>query len=228
MLLENDYGDLNYYISQYDGDIRYVDGQIKYLFDNIQKRGLLDNTIVFLTADHGEAFLEHGVWEHGGTLHDEQVHVPLIAKFPNGNLKGLTIDSPVHTFDISATILDYLEIKPEFEIQAKSLLLLINGKVDKLWEYTLVEKSHLKCLRNENWKYISDTRTHAEELYNLQQDPFELNNLIAQEARKRGDLRRNMMTLAKVNDAMRKGHVAKTMELDKRDIERLRALGYIR
>jgi len=153
-LTENDYNDLNYYVSQYDGEIRYIDDQIKDLLTNMKDLGVLDNTIVFLTADHGGAFLEHGEWRHGSTLYDEMIHVPLIVKLPQGGTRGVRIDSPVHTFDISATVLDIVSIEPQINIQAKSLLPLINGDVENLWVYTFCEKPWQEEF--EKWKVEID------------------------------------------------------------------------
>lgn len=228
---EDDYNDLNYYLSQYDGEIRYVDDQIKHLLDAMKKLGVLDNTFLFLTADHGEHFLEHGNWTHGQTLYDEVIHIPLIIKFPENEMQGMRLDAPVHTFDISATILDLLELKPEINMQAKSLLPLVNREVDNVWEYTFVESVDdpvKKCLRNGKWKFIQTFGISAEELYNLQEDPSESDNLILQEPELAQDLRKKLGALVKANEMLSKSHLVKREKLDEKTIEQLKSLGYIK
>ncbi len=67
--------DLNHIISLYDGEIAYVDKQIGRLLEHLSALGLTQKTLIILTADHGEEFLEHGNWFHGHTLYEECVRV---------------------------------------------------------------------------------------------------------------------------------------------------------
>lgn len=228
--------DLNFYLAQYDAEIRYADDQIKHLLDNLQQRGLLENTAIFLTADHGEAFLEHGHWMHATSpLYEEVIHVPLIAKLPGSERKGLRFDGPVHTFDISATILDLLDLTPDFTVQAKSLLPIINGEVERQWEYTFVESLNERVLRNREWKFIirgplrrgRKALKTRQELYNLLEDPSESNNLVRQEPEKAKELRAKLLAVAQLNSRLSKGNVVETKTLDKETIDQLRSLGYL-
>jgi arylsulfatase A-like enzyme len=94
----------------YDECLTYLDDRLGALFRELERRGLLKNTLVVVTADHGEAFGEHGYFGHSMTLHREEVHVPLIMVSPNHNIPaGLKISQPVSLRDIAATVLDLLD-----------------------------------------------------------------------------------------------------------------------
>lgn len=93
-------------IDLYDAELRYTDEQIGVLLDRLDARGLLDDTLVIITADHGDAFGEHGYYEHPRYLHDGLVHVPLIVRHPAN--AGKTCDEPVSTLDVVPTVLDYV------------------------------------------------------------------------------------------------------------------------
>ncbi len=92
-------------IDAYDGAIAYLDQQIGVLFDELRERGLLDNTIVIVTSDHGEEFGEHGVYDHGNSLYLASVHVPLLISFPAGVPGGQRVEPAVSLRDIPATVM---------------------------------------------------------------------------------------------------------------------------
>lgn len=91
-------------IDLYDAEIRYNDEQIGMFLDALRERELLEESMVIVTADHGDAFGEHGYYEHPRYLHDEITHVPLIVRLP-GRGSGKT-ERPASTLDVTATIAD--------------------------------------------------------------------------------------------------------------------------
>lgn len=93
----------------YDGAIRYQDDLIQLLVQDIRNRGQLENTLVIITADHGEEFGEQGRFGHQLSLHDNLLHVPLILRLPDILPAGTRIPSMASTVDIFPTILDVLE-----------------------------------------------------------------------------------------------------------------------
>ncbi len=97
-------------LNAYDGAIAYLDDQVGHLLDNLRTRGLLENTMVIITSDHGEEFLEHGVRGHGNSLYLCALHVPLLISFPGKVPMGLEVTEPVSLRDVSATVLDLLEL----------------------------------------------------------------------------------------------------------------------
>ncbi|MEO1366281.1 MAG: sulfatase [Acidobacteriota bacterium] len=97
-------GELEATVELYDREIAYNDQQFGLLLDSLNLRGLLDPSLLVYTADHGEEFLDHGGWGHGQTLEIEQLHVPLLIKFP-GQLRSFEIDNVVSQSDLAPTIL---------------------------------------------------------------------------------------------------------------------------
>jgi len=98
-------------VDLYDAEIAYTDDLLKAFFGELRQRELLEETLVILTADHGDAFGEHGYYEHPRYLQDELVHVPLIISGPN--LEPATINSPASTLDVVPTILSAARISTE-------------------------------------------------------------------------------------------------------------------
>ena len=96
-------------IDLYDAEIRYNDAQIGAFLDSLRERDLLERSLVIVTADHGDAFGEHGYYEHPRYLHEELTHVPLLVRPPGG--AGEVASTPVSTLDIVATIEDELGVE---------------------------------------------------------------------------------------------------------------------
>lgn len=175
---------LYYMISQYDDNIRYIDDQIKSILEELDKLGLTDNTMVILTSDHGEEFLEHREFFHGTQLYDELIHVPLIMRLPKIIPQGKVVSNLVRHIDIMPTILNILGISSPGFIQGINLMPLIQGKNNlKLDIFSEVRsgRSYLEGIRTEKWKaiqaYDSQNNSYSYELYDLQKDPKELDNL---------------------------------------------------
>lgn len=112
----------------YAAEIRYQDKQIGRLMAELQRRGLLENTIVVVTADHGQGLMEHD-WAAHRLLYQEQVHVPLIVRVP-GETQRPTVADLVRTIDIYPTILDYAGVESPKKVDGRSLRPLIEGKSD--------------------------------------------------------------------------------------------------
>ncbi|WP_363465085.1 sulfatase [Halogeometricum borinquense] len=98
-------------IDLYDAEIRYNDEKIGEFLDKLRERELLENSLLVFTADHGDAFGEHGYYEHPRYLHDEITHVPLLVRPPGGTSD--VIETPVSTLDIVATIQDLVNGESE-------------------------------------------------------------------------------------------------------------------
>jgi arylsulfatase len=106
--------DLAVTVSLYDAQINYVDDLVAELLDGLQARGLLEDTVVVFTADHGDEFLEHGGLGHGTTVYGELLRVPLIISFPSKLEAGRRIDHMTQHIDLAPTLLGLLGVnKPE-------------------------------------------------------------------------------------------------------------------
>jgi len=104
----------------YDAEIMSVDNAIRELFDALAERHALDNTVVVITADHGEEFQEHHGMGHGRTLHQEVLHIPLLFLLP-GQQERIDVDAPVSLVDVAPTILDLLGVAAPASFAGSSL-----------------------------------------------------------------------------------------------------------
>lgn len=181
---ENGITDTSYYIAKYDGGIRFADEQIGLLLKALEERGLKDNTLIILFSDHGESLTEHKFFfNHSHFLYEDLIKVPLIIVFP-GRMPRMVIEKQVQLINIVPTVREILKIKNNFHMEGKSLLPLIEKKMDQLDAYAFSETAYRPspmCIRTEGWKLIhnrnSKYRYRELELYNLKDDPLELNNL---------------------------------------------------
>lgn len=170
--------------AQYDGKIKYTDKQIGDLIVELGRLGLLENTLVILTSDHGESFGEHGSFFHSKTLYREVIHVPLIMRLPKVLPRGRVIAGPVRHIDLLPTILDILNIPYGGPAQGIDLLPFIT-KTEANLELETFSESHeswQKSIRIARWLFIANYDERNEprslELYDLETDPNESENLI--------------------------------------------------
>lgn len=115
-------------IDEYDGAITYVDDRLQELMNELYRRRVMDNTLLIVTADHGEGFGEHGLLTHGTALYYPLIHVPLIFYWPGHLSAGFRIKQPVSTKDIPATILQLLGVSHS-QFPGNSLAALWNGQI---------------------------------------------------------------------------------------------------
>jgi arylsulfatase len=101
-------------IDLYDAEIKYNDAWIGEMLESLRERGLLEESLLIVTADHGDAFGEHGYYEHPRYLHDEITHVPMFVRPPGGST-GQKETTPVSTLDVMATIKRVVSQEPAVE-----------------------------------------------------------------------------------------------------------------
>ncbi len=178
-------------ISIYSGTVKYVDNEIGKLFSKLKEMNLYDNSLIIITADHGEEFREHGGFSHQAKLYEELIHVPLLIKGPELP-EGVKLDNLVSLIDLAPTILEYLKVDEKTQFKGRSFYPLLknksnghlcegviteslakNGKV----KLSLEEGSRLISYRTENWKLILDFDKKIKKLFNLREDPKETENL---------------------------------------------------
>ncbi len=176
------------HMNNYDSEIAYVDNYVGKILDKIEKLGMDKDTIVLLTSDHGEGFKEHGFFYHGQTLYNEVIHIPMIWRVPGWPKHA--VSSNVSLVDIAPTILDLVGLKTPETFQGRSLVpAMIDGQIEnkpvfaELLPYTSW-KEHHKTVVDENWKLIHRISSGQFELYNLESDPGETQNLYKDEKEK--------------------------------------------
>ena len=177
----------------YMAKVRDVDRYIGELIRSFKERGLYDDTIFVLTADHGEEFFEHGEFHHEFKLYDELIHVPLLM-FGNG-IKGKKIEKTVSSVDLAPTLIDLLGMKKPKEWVGENMLLKENGiaiseegqeyrgdsrRDDGGFRMNLTAKK--VSLIHGGWKYIYNEHG-MDEFYNLIKDPMEGENMIDEEGK---------------------------------------------
>jgi arylsulfatase A-like enzyme len=180
------------WVAGYDGGLNYLDTELGKLFNELQRRGLLDNTLIVLTSDHGEAFGEHGFYEHGHSLYREILHVPLIIRFPAKIPKGLRVSSTVSIRDIPATITSLVSHGEPQRFPGKSMAAfwsaqssLANSEPDPALAEIYGDMNVSDVSSKKEWaKSFVSRRWHCiiyesgqAELYDLQKDPKETRNL---------------------------------------------------
>lgn len=218
--------DLEYLKCRYDGEIAYVDSQIGKILEHLRATGILDNTILIITADHGEEFLEHGRLLHGQDLHGELTHVPMIFRYPPAIGPG-RIKTPVETVDIVPTILDLAGIQPSQGLDGRSLVPAIRaGDTGQPLRKALSWTDHITyrsvSIQADNWKYIRTTFPSSRELFNLENDPDEKNNLAGKYPKLAAAFEEEAQNLLKRKKIP---HIAQGLSPALRDS--LRSLGYI-
>lgn len=166
----------------YDGEIAFTDQHVGRLMIFLNQAGLLQKTLVVLTADHGEAFGEHGNTFHGRYLYDESIRIPLIMSLPYVPERRVRI--PVGHVDIAPTILDFLGINPPESMEGISQLPLIySGDVAGIAPIEVFihsENYKKRGLIYGPWKYIENLTDGTAELYHLEEDPAEKFNRIGE------------------------------------------------
>ena len=169
-------------VDLYDGAIRWTDAQVGALLDGLAARGLLDRTLVVLTADHGEELFDHGSFFHGVSLYDELLHVPLVARFPGGAHAGTVVDAQVRLVDVAPTITAVAGAPTPSTFQGESLLATLGGAPAPArpvfaraangaypWRFGLRTPAH---------KLIRTVDPPEEQLFDLAADPGERTNRI--------------------------------------------------
>ncbi len=237
--------DLDYIISLYDNGIAYMDKCIGDLFKMLRAMDLYENSLIILTSDHGEAFLEHGYMTHGKPYyHEEQMHVPLIIKLPQGGFSFTkysgekTISHLVESIDIMPFILDIVGAQKPF-LQGESFIeLLQGGKEGKEYAFGFGTQEGL-FIRSERWKMINDKQVEEDrfKLFDLQADPGEQTDLVAQEPDVKATLHQELLSkleaLQDVTDLVGVKEPGITTPFEKKvhigqeEREKLKALGYL-
>ena len=181
--------DARFVNSLYDGAVAYMDAAIGRLFTVLDELGLAEDTVVVLTADHGETLDEHECWYDHHGLYDPNLLVPLVIRAPGQVPAGARVDPWVQTKDMTPTMLELLGVDPGLEFDGRSLLPLARGEpfVPES-ELYLTEATWMRKhgWRTPEWKLIHalepDFHFKPEvELFNLARDPEELDNLAERE-----------------------------------------------
>ncbi len=217
-------------VGLYDGELLGVDDRLGSVVRYLKESGLYDSTLIIVTADHGEAFLEHNYFEHGeNLLYSELIRVPLIIKFPSRQHAGQRISAPAQLIDILPTLREHFGLATSQEVGGTSLIGLIEGTATP--HTVLSELSDLdgrKALYYGGRKFIFQGSGEAE-VFDYTTDPLDLVDLadgVAPDIL--GEAKTVLQELLARNEEFAKEMAVTKRPLNQREIERLRSLGYIR
>lgn len=162
--------------ARYLAEVALVDEQLGRLVRLLDDTGLAARTLLIVSADHGEAFGEHGSRTHGTTLYDETLRVPLLMVFPGAQPRR--VDDLVSLIDLGPTVLDIFGLPTPGTMMGQSLAPYLRGENPELDRPILAETRLMQAwITQDQKKLIVDTRTGRRELYDLRRDPAERDNL---------------------------------------------------
>ena len=169
--------------------LQSVDDGVERMFDVLERSGRLDDTVFVLTSDEGYFFGEHGLSFERRLAYEESIRIPLLVRYPQLIVKGSVCEAMALNIDLAPTLLELAGTRRNGAMQGRSLAPLLKGQKapwrnsflveyysDKVWPR--VANMGYRCLRGERWKYIQYTDLQGmDELYDLDNDPYELKNL---------------------------------------------------
>lgn len=168
--------------ARYRAICRSVDAQLGRLIEGLKAKGEYARTLIILTADHGDEFLEHGHRFHGTTLYEEMVHVPLIMKVPG--VPARTLDTPISHIEVAPTVLELvgLEIPDDYIGRSRAAEIRTGEPAPAAPVFFEVlpdsnYKAHQVGVRLGAMKLIYRVDSHTFELFDLSADPHERRNL---------------------------------------------------
>lgn len=221
-------------ISAYDSEVRFWDEEFRRAFERM---GWERDTVVIVTADHGEGFSERGFGGHGGSLFGELLDVPLVMAFPAGRGAGRRVDARVSHLDVLPTLAELAGVKPAAECEGRSLLPLVDGALPSPGAEPRTLFAHLRrqepdlavmemhAVIHGDWKLIT-RRARGPLLFDLARDPGERTSVAARHPEVVRDLEGRLAAFQR----RARTHVTQAgeVDLDPETQERLRALGYVR
>ncbi len=214
----------------YDGEIARIDRGVEQIIDFLKERDVFQNTLMIITSDHGEEFIDHGSFDHGQTLYSEQIDVPLLVIWPD-EIEGGRIDgSLTRSVDILPTVLDLIDAPPYPVVHGRSLKKNMHGRNKEQARMAVADlkrkKFDMTSLSDGRYKYIVQSGEESDELlFDIQSDPAERNNVVEEKGDIVEEFRR---AYDQWTDEMKQwGHATRKSRLTLEEIEQLQALGYM-
>jgi arylsulfatase A-like enzyme len=173
--------DKQHIVALYDGEIAWTDSFIQRIRDDLERAGLLENTIIAITADHGEELFDHGGKGHRMTLFDEVLHIPLVLRYPAQLPKGVRIHAQTASIDVGPTLLELAGLPAPTDVLGTSLLHFARDPASTHPRRAVSELSsmgrNMRAVRSLDCKLIDDVGRNTHYFFDLQQDPAERSGL---------------------------------------------------
>ncbi len=220
-----------YWIARYEAGVREFDHHFAALKAKLMQMGVWDDAYVIITADHGEALCEHGLWKHGFSTYHTDLHVPLILRWPDRLPAGEWVGGTVRLIDVMPTLLTQLSLSVPKGIQGVSLAPLIAGEHFAEPLAALAEGVKIgakqRALYRDDWKLIVTLETGRRQLFNLHDDYAEQIDLSAREPERVELLEAMLQELVQVDDRLAWDFATRRTTMPADQLERLKTLGYI-
>jgi arylsulfatase A-like enzyme len=215
--------------SAYAGEIAYTDHCIGKIIDKLKELKLYDSTLICITADHGEMLGQHKERSHGYFIYRGNINVPLVFRIP-GRKKGLRIKNPAGLVDIVPTICSALGIEVKHEIQGRDLTAYYKDQKPYPNRYlfcmclepTKYNANPLLGVVKDQYKYIHTTHS---ELYDLEKDKFEFNNLIKLQPDRARIMQAELRQILEDTEAGKQ--IISGTGVDTETLAKLESLGYV-
>jgi arylsulfatase A-like enzyme len=218
--------DLEQLVDLYDGNLLTVDEAVGLVFDASRRAGRWNDTLVVLTSDHGEAFMEHGRLGHNTTLYDEMLHVPLLVRLPGGEQPPHDPDRLAAVADVVPTILGRLGLRAGGGLAGIDLL--AQQPDPRRPRLVMTRTSHPEqswlAARSDRWKAIVWPNHQEQMLFDLEADPGETRNLLLERPLVFAALGLRLRDHLAATAGEVVGEAVDIPESEKRE---LRALGYV-
>ncbi|MBM3975411.1 MAG: sulfatase [Planctomycetes bacterium] len=227
--------DIEFLRARYDAEIRYQDDLLRELVAGLRERGLLEDTAVVLTSDHGEEFAEHGDLSHQYKLYEELVHVPLLVVRPGERRRGARIAGVVSLVDLPRTLLDLCG-QYAARFPGRSLVGLLEGIAEEPracggHASTIPPGTNALYERemfvDGRWKLVLNRKPGTRELYDLVVDPREQSDLSTAQPDQLERMQRGFEAWKVAAEAGRLGALPANIQLTPELEERMRKLGYL-
>ncbi len=225
--IELDDADRTFIAAAYDEELLFVDVQLGRLFEGFRERGVLGDTVIVLTSDHGEELFDHGGFEHGYSVHQEVLHVPLVLWGPG--IDGKRYGGAVSIADISPTILEALGLPATEGVVGRSLWGVVT-RDEVVPERELIAEGVLwgperKALVRWPQKATLNVVSRERSLYDLSTDPTEQRNLAGTQLAVVNSMLSDLID--RVREAQRARIQQHAAAIPAETREQLRALGYL-
>jgi arylsulfatase A-like enzyme/Flp pilus assembly protein TadD len=212
----------------YDAEIAFEDQQVGRVLDAVKQKSPAQKTLIILLSDHGEGLGDHGEFDHGAFLYDSTVRIAWIMAGP-GVPAGVHVQQQAREIDLLPTVLDLIGGQASSAVQGTGLVPAFSGKgvpSNDSYEETLYPKinmgwSELRGIHTAHWMYI---RAPRPELYDLDQDPGELNNVIDAHPKEYRELDAQLKKASRLGNSG--SETVEFKQMDEKTMNQLKSLGY--
>lgn len=224
--------DRNFITGLYNGELAFVDYTVGRFFDFLKLNNLYDTSMIIVTSDHGEELWDHESFEHGHSMYQELLAVPLIIRFPAAENKGMKVTTRVSLVDIMPSVLAFLNLDAPGQGSGKSFISMPGAAIKPANRPIIAELNRvgdpLQAMYRDKYKLVLNTATGKIMVYNLEADPQEKNNLFGQPEKYPAEIVDQIRGVAAMIEKLRAENKPIPAKIDPETIKKLKALNYLK